>query len=31
MLETNDHTMATIMECVLLDVSGGVFLATPKG
>jgi hypothetical protein len=29
MLETDDHTMATTMESVLLDVGSGFFLATP--
>jgi hypothetical protein len=30
MLETDDHTMATIMESVLLDVCGGLFLVTRR-
>jgi len=31
MLEADDHSMATVMESVLLDVGSGLFLTTTKG
>jgi hypothetical protein len=31
MLEADDQTMAAVVESVLLDVGGGLFLATGNG